>query len=564
MTVLEFRKTHRGTGAQAARLLRSMARGAAARAQTPVVLRPTPGTSPAGPDREGEDGPMPKSARLYVGAMAAITAVVAAAVVPEARWDQVNLLLFLALAVLQAVILLTSSFPRLAESPAVPASVAVQLAAVVLLTPAPAAAAAALGACALVLRPPSPRDRMILVICGVFLTSAVGGLVYGALHGSRPLTRSPMMPPALLPITVASLALSAVPAIMVGLLGVIGGRRRAQAAVREALAHVIPRNVAYSFVGLLAAVLWLNHAQVMATLVMLGPLLVTRWATSQYAEQRAAHEATVRTLVQAVEIKDLYTRGHSERVAAISEMIARRLGLDEERIAVLCYAAILHDVGKIGVPTRLLQKDGRLDAAEMAAIRVHPARGVEMVRDIAFLDEAYTAILYHHERMDGRGYPSGLAGEAIPRFARIIAVADAFDSMTSTRSYRPARPVVEALVELRNAAGTQFDPEMVDAIGEALAEAERAGRPWTGDGTFEARDGAGVGAAQTGTCAVTGTGTAIVGAAAASHGSKDEYDHDDPAFSVPGPAPVPSVEESAGSGDHNGSAQRRSTRRERR
>ena len=111
----------------------------------------------------------------------------------------------------------------------------------------------------------------------------------------------------------------------------------------------------------------------------------------------------------------------------------------------LRYAATLHDVGKLGVPTRLLRKTERLDDEEFEEIRLHPSRGVEVVRDIAFLDEAYSAILHHHERMDGLGYPSGLRGMRIPPFARIIAVADAFDSMTSTRSYRGARGSDEAL-----------------------------------------------------------------------------------------------------------------------
>jgi response regulator RpfG family c-di-GMP phosphodiesterase len=269
--------------------------------------------------------------------------------------------------------------------------------------------------------------------------------------------------------------------------------------------------VAYSFVGLLAAVLWRHHVTVMAALVILGPLLVTRWASRQYTEQRAAHDATVRALVQAVEIKDLYTRGHSERVAQASEMIARRLGMDEKRMGILSYAAILHDVGKLGVPTRLLQKDGKFNAAELEAIRVHPVRGVDVVRDIAFLNEAYEAILHHHERMDGRGYPTGLAGERIPRFARIIAVADAFDSMTSTRSYRPARSVSDAMDELRACAGSQFDPVMVDAMEAALAEAEQGGRPWLCDGTMPIH-----------TQTITGTGN-------------QAYDHDDPAFVVPSP-----------------------------
>jgi hypothetical protein len=534
MTVLEFQKTRRGIGAHLSRLLRRMARGAVptrAGARTPDGLRPTQKPRPARPEREGEDGPMPKTARVYVAAVACLAAAVAAAVLPESHWGKVSVLLFCALLVLQAVIVLTADFPRFAESPAVPTSVAVQLAGVVLLTPGPAAAAVALGALTMFLRPRTPRDRSVFVVSGVFLTPAAGGAVYCALHGSRSL-QSPDMPQMLLPILLSALTLSTVPAAMVGVLSVIGGRLNPRAAVREAVRHMIPRNVAYSFVGFLAAVLWQNHAQVMATLVVLGPLLVTRWATNQYAAQRAAHDATVRALVQAVEIKDRYTRGHSERVAKVSELIAHRLGLEEDRVSILSYAAILHDVGKLGVPTRLLQKDGRLDPMELAAIRVHPARGVEVVRDIAFLDEAYTAILHHHERMDGRGYPTGLAGDEIPEFARIIAVADAFDSMTSTRSYRPARPVPEAVVELRNCAGSQFDPVMVDAIEEALDEIERAGRPWTGDGTISvASVGAGPFADDALREPVPAQAPCPLGAAA------DDFDHDDPAFSVAAPLP---------------------------
>src|SRR5215469_15990258 len=138
------------------------------------------------------------------------------------------------------------------------------------------------------------------------------------------------------------------------------------------------------------------------------------------------------------------------------------------RIEAVRFAGMLHDVGKLGVPTNVLQKDGPLTEEEFAAIQLHPMRGLEIVREIGFLNEALTGIMHHHERMDGRGYPMGFAGHEIPEFARIIAVADAFDSMTSTRSYRPARRVDEAVAELRKNAGTQFDPKIVDAFVSAL------------------------------------------------------------------------------------------------
>jgi len=149
-------------------------------------------------------------------------------------------------------------------------------------------------------------------------------------------------------------------------------------------------------------------------------------------------------------------------------MIAREIGMHTERVEALRYAGMLHDVGKLGVPTRVLQKTGKLTDEEYAAIQLHPMRGLEIVREIGFLDEALAGIMHHHERIDGRGYPMGLAGDEIPEFARVLAVADAFDSMTSTRSYRGARPVAEAVDELRKWSGAQFDPAFVDAFVAAV------------------------------------------------------------------------------------------------
>ncbi len=129
---------------------------------------------------------------------------------------------------------------------------------------------------------------------------------------------------------------------------------------------------------------------------------------------------------------------------------------------------MLHDVGKLGVPTSVLQKRSTLTDDEYAAIQLHPMRGLDIVREIGFLDEALAGIMHHHERIDGKGYPMGLAGDEIPEFARVLSVADAFDAMTSDRSYRGARPVPEAVAELRKWAGKQFDPAFVDAFVTAI------------------------------------------------------------------------------------------------
>jgi hypothetical protein len=243
--------------------------------------------------------------------------------------------------------------------------------------------------------------------------------------------------------------------------------------VQGTMVKSLPGYVGYGLFGLLLAVLWDEDGAGIgptSALILLLPLFVARWAYAQYAEEQQAYDRTVRALMAAVETKDLYTRGHSERVSAGSVLIARVIGMREDRVTSLRYAGMLHDVGKLGVPTRVLQKSGRLTEAEFGAIQLHPQQGHELVRQIEFLDEAMSGILHHHERIDGLGYPMGLTGQEIPEFARVIAVADAFDSMTTTRSYRGARSIEEAIVELRRCAGTQFDPAFVEALISAVEE----------------------------------------------------------------------------------------------
>jgi hypothetical protein len=229
----------------------------------------------------------------------------------------------------------------------------------------------------------------------------------------------------------------------------------------------------YGLLGLLMAQLYDAYGAIAAVL-FLAPLLVARAAFANYTELRNTYDSTVRALVQAVETKDYYTRGHSERVSRVTEMIARESGMREDRVQVIRIAGMLHDVGKLGVPTKILQKQGKLNQLEFEAIKLHPLRGYEMLCEIDFLQEALTGVYHHHERLDGRGYPMGLQDEEIPEFARIIMVADAFDSMTSTRSYRLAKTVEEAVTELRRCENVQFDPQVVNWL---VAAVEKHG--WT-------------------------------------------------------------------------------------
>ena len=186
------------------------------------------------------------------------------------------------------------------------------------------------------------------------------------------------------------------------------------------------------------------------------------------AETQSAYLGAIRALALALDARDPYTAGHSERVSAIAVGIGRQLRLDDEQLEVLRLGALLHDIGKIGVPDEVLRKPGGLTPPEFELIKQHPSLGARILRSVPFLARHISIVEFHHERPDGKGYPHGLAGDEIPLLARIAHVADAFDAMTSARAYRPARSSGEALSELWRCAGAQFDAEVVQALAGAL------------------------------------------------------------------------------------------------
>lgn len=172
----------------------------------------------------------------------------------------------------------------------------------------------------------------------------------------------------------------------------------------------------------------------------------------------------VQTLARALEAKDLYTRGHSERIRLMAGLTARELKLPEETILDVEYAALLHDIGKIAIDNSILLKPGRLTDEEYGQMKKHPAIGHEIIAPVSFLKNAALMVLHHQEWFNGRGYPKGLKGEAIPAGARIISVLDAWDAMTSDRPYRKALARETALGELKKGSGSQFDPKVVEAF----------------------------------------------------------------------------------------------------
>jgi len=182
------------------------------------------------------------------------------------------------------------------------------------------------------------------------------------------------------------------------------------------------------------------------------------------AHLRRTYKESLTVLANAIEARDAYTRGHVERVSQYALAIGRELNWSDRMLDDLEFGAILHDIGKIAVSESILGKPGMLNEAETAEMRQHPVTGAHMLKDMSYLTVAIPAVLHHHERYDGVGYPNGVAGEAIPPAARIVAVADAFDAMTSNRVYRNARTFDEAAEEIIGGAGEKFDPEVVSAF----------------------------------------------------------------------------------------------------
>ena len=331
--------------------------------------------------------------------------------------------------------------------------------------------------------------RHIFNAAELSLATTVAALVYSGLV-SEPFQTASDTARVIGPILVASLVQFLVNAGLVALVVTFARGGRFTDIWRRQFFYLLRGYIAFAALGVVLAALYVEMGTG-SVIFLLVPLLVARTAFQSAIEMETAYEATVRSLIKAIEAKDPYTRGHAERVAKLSEMTARAYGLSSETCRVIRYIALMHDVGKLGVSTAILAKPGKLTDEEYEHMKQHPVRGYEIVSEIDFLKEAAeTAVRHHHERMDGRGYPDGLVGEQIPVIARIVMCCDAFDSMTSTRVYRKAKSIEDAFVELHRCVGTQFDPESLAALEKAI---EREG--WEAEPEHDEEEIASVGAA---------------------------------------------------------------------
>ena len=203
------------------------------------------------------------------------------------------------------------------------------------------------------------------------------------------------------------------------------------------------------------------------------------FAADPMAHISRGYSETLRALIGAVEARDAYTHGHSARVAELAVHLGQRLGLGPAALRSLAEGAYLHDVGKVGIPDHVLNKPGALSEEERAWIQQHPVVGSDIVGRAPSLRGALEVIRQHHERFDGHGYPDGLAGEQISLAARIVAVVDVWDALTSDRAYRPAWPPDRALRHLVAGRATHFDPHCLDAFLALMTE--RGHRPGPGE-----------------------------------------------------------------------------------
>ncbi|PKM47358.1 MAG: hypothetical protein CVV03_03845 [Firmicutes bacterium HGW-Firmicutes-8] len=229
------------------------------------------------------------------------------------------------------------------------------------------------------------------------------------------------------------------------------------------LRWTFPNMFTLSLLGILMAGIY-SHAGYWGVSLFFIPLLLARFIFKSYMDVREVYLNTLEALASALDAKDKYTRGHSERVARYAVKLARELKLPEEQVEKIESTALLHDIGKIGVNAELLSRSGKLSVREYDIVKLHPVIGANIIKDIHDLGSVTDYVRHHHEKYDGSGYPDNLHGENIPLGARIITLADSFDAMTSGRSYRKEVTFEEAIKEVKRCAGTHFDPLLAEVF----------------------------------------------------------------------------------------------------
>jgi len=300
----------------------------------------------------------------------------------------------------------------------------------------------------------------------VVLSALASGVVFG-MAGGQPLaadsSSAVQLESWLLPAVLAALAYAVTNMTLVGKgISLVAGVELAEVWKTSFKSYTVSL-VALTLLGIVLVQLVVVSG-FLAVLLLVVPFGVARQTFQVYAQLSDAYRGTLRSLIAVIEAKDPYTRGHSERVATYARDIAEELGLSAMETQRIEYAALLHDIGKVGISVSTLLKNGSLSAQEFGEIKLHPLTGSRVLADIDFLSDIVPIIEAHHERLDGSGYPYAMSGKTIPLGAQILAVADTFDAMTSDRSYRPALEFQVAVEELGREAGVSLNQACVDAL----------------------------------------------------------------------------------------------------
>lgn len=247
---------------------------------------------------------------------------------------------------------------------------------------------------------------------------------------------------------------------MAQLMSIFTGKKFIRAWIKN-LQGTVVSSIAVSCLGIIMALAYKSYG-FGAVILFFIPLMLARYSFKLYIDMRKNYLDTIKALVKAIEAKDPYTSGHAARVSEYAVAISECLNLPEVKIERIRTAALLHDIGKIGVDDSILKKCEDLNDLEYNAIKNHPAIGADIIKDVGFLKDAMDIVRHHHERYDGSGYPDGLKGDEIPLEAYVLMLADSFDAMTTDRPYRKAMTRDEAVKEIMRNSGTQFDPEIVE------------------------------------------------------------------------------------------------------
>jgi len=396
---------------------------------------------------------------ICVGTTALVAIIVLISILPSLRGTHWPSLVFFA-----GLSLFAGMLPvPLPKGGAVSVSFATNFAAILVCGPAAAWVGAIDGAASAVRR----RSGLLKVVFNVSqmaVTVGVSGLVYKYSGGC---VGAPHLPEDALPVLLSTLVYFLVNASLVTSVIALAEAIPFRVVWSGNISGVLRNYLALAPLGFLIGAAYPSIGMLGTTLFFI-PLLLARYSFQEYMKMREIYVGTVRGLAAALEAKDKYTRGHSDRVAQYSAAISRQLRMAESEVEKVEYTGLLHDIGKIGVPDELLSKTGQLRIDEFEKIQQHPVTGAKILSEISFLRDVAATIRCHHERLDGHGYPNGLTEQDIPLHARILAVADAYDAMTSNRPYRRGYPPEEAVRRLLAGSGKQFDAEIVRAFIEHL------------------------------------------------------------------------------------------------